>query len=193
MIGALFSNFAGQIDFGEFLRLCRYEKALPLEDILDYAQTKAVKSAPTEDPPDSPPNLTSRGAVLNIFSESQLNHVLQSNADALVVLEATLTWCRPCKRMDPVYAKCANHYRTAMFLKLTGNENEKTKALFKEKLKARVTPSFFFFRGCKLVGSCTGANPHRFEDNLRAHLNQNEIPEGEVLYPAQETEAAAVV
>ena len=165
-----------------------------MEDILNYAQTRAAKS-PSKSPPKSStgdPPVSPTGVVLSVVSESQLNDVLQSNPNTLVCLKATLTWCRPCKRMEPVYAKCANHYRSALFLKLTGNENEQTKSLFKEKLKARVTPSFFFFKGGKLMGSCTGANPHRFEDNLRAHLSQTEIPEGELLYPAQDPQPAVV-
>lgn len=34
-----------------------------------------------------------------------------------------------------------------------GNSNESTKALFKERLKARTTPAFFFFRGGAVWGA----------------------------------------
>ena len=38
------------------------------------------------------------------------------------------------------------HYREAGFLKTYGNVSEAAKYLFKERLKARVTPTFYFFR-----------------------------------------------
>ena len=40
----------------------------------------------------------------------------------------------------------AEHYREAGFLKTYGNVSEAAKYLFKERLKARVTPTFYFFR-----------------------------------------------
>ena len=40
----------------------------------------------------------------------------------------------------------AQHYSTAGFLKTYGNVSEAAKYLFKERLKARVTPTFYFFR-----------------------------------------------
>ena len=40
----------------------------------------------------------------------------------------------------------AQHYSQAGFLKTYGNVSEAAKYLFKERLKARVTPTFYFFR-----------------------------------------------
>jgi len=110
-------------------------------------------------------------------------------ADKVVVLLASLSWCRPCKKVLPQYNKLAAVYSEAIFLRFNGNENEDTKALFKTKLKARVTPSFFFFKAGELLGTCTGANATRFETNLRSHLPANAMP-AEMLYPEEAPVAA---
>jgi hypothetical protein len=43
------------------------------------------------------------GEVAIIFSEAELDDVLKAHKDDLVVLEASLTWCRPCKGFEPSY------------------------------------------------------------------------------------------
>ena len=40
----------------------------------------------------------------------------------------------------------AAHYREAAFLRTYGNVSEAAKHLFKDRLMARVTPTFYFFR-----------------------------------------------
>ena len=89
----------------------------------------------------------------------------------------SLTWCRPCKRFNPVYQRMAAAYPHVVFLHLNGNDSEETKRLFKHKLKIRATPSFLFFRNGVVVDSCSGANPSRFESHLRALLKEGEMPE----------------
>ena len=173
-------NQDGEIDFPEFLRLCRFEDKLPLGDILSYqAKKTAENGAKVKDPPPGTymPTLEP-GKVHLITSESEFVNIMESNKDDLIVLLATLTWCRPCKRILVPYQKCAAAYKdSTIFVKFHGNENEDTKRFFKEKLKVRVTPSFFFFRNEELLGSCTGANSERFETNLRSFLSDENKPE----------------
>lgn len=45
----------------------------------------------------------------------------------------------------------AQHYREAGFLKTYGNVSDAAKYLFKERLKARVTPTFYFFRNGEIA------------------------------------------
>ena len=52
----------------------------------------------------------------------------------------------------------AEYYSEAGFLKTYGNVSEAAKYLFKERLKARVTPTFYMFRNGKrllLSSGCT--------------------------------------
>lgn len=50
------------------------------------------------------------GAVNVISSEEEFDLVLRGHQQRLVVLEASLTWCRPCKGFDRAYQKFAEHY-----------------------------------------------------------------------------------
>jgi hypothetical protein len=50
------------------------------------------------------------GAVNLIRSEEEFDLVLRGHRQQLVVLEASLTWCRPCKGFDRPYQKFAEHY-----------------------------------------------------------------------------------
>lgn len=38
-----------------------------------------------------------------LFSEEEFDCLLQSNPDHLIVLEAGLTWCRPCKGFERTF------------------------------------------------------------------------------------------
>lgn len=40
----------------------------------------------------------------------------------------------------------ARHYPGAVFLRLNGSANPGAKSLFKDRLKCRATPAFFYFR-----------------------------------------------
>jgi len=172
-------NQDGEIDFPEFLRLCRFEDTLPLGDILSYQAKKSAENGAKvkELPPGTYTPTLEPGKVHLITSESEFVNIMESNKDTLIVLLATLTWCRPCKRILVPYQKCAAAYKDSIFVKFHGNENEDTKRFFKEKLKVRVTPSFFFFRNEELLGSCTGANSERFETNLRSFFSDEHKPE----------------
>ena len=56
---------------------------------------------------------TTAGAVNLIKSEEEFDLVLKGHARQLVVLEASLTWCRPCKGFDRAYqassSPCISH------------------------------------------------------------------------------------
>eukprot|EP00887_Chlorella_sp_A99_P002293 scaffold10.g2293.t1 len=119
---------------------------------------------------------TPSGQITNFYYEEELDLILEASNGRLVVVEASLTWCRPCKNFQPSLDKAAEAYSSVTFLKFFGNSNDTTKHLFKERLKCRSTPSFFFFRDGQVVGSCTGANGPRFEHNLRKLLKPEELP-----------------
>lgn len=42
------------------------------------------------------------GEVVTFFTEKEYDSLVIENAGKLVVIMASLTWCRPCKRMTPV-------------------------------------------------------------------------------------------
>ncbi|KAL4440573.1 hypothetical protein ABPG75_003574 [Micractinium tetrahymenae] len=199
-------NQSGVLDFGEFLRMFRKE-LLDLKDIVAYIkkrtaskaaavaaqgkkmtvdQLAAASHAAAETAAAAPPAGATSGAGLKLlpggvnlfFAEADLDAVLAAHPAKLVVLMASLTWCRPCKTFQATFEKAAQHYTDAIFLKFYGNSNEGTKELFKERLKCRTTPSFFFFRDGAIIGSCTGANAKRLETNLRQAYGEQQPVQG---------------
>lgn len=186
LMGKYDKDHSGRIDFPEFLRLCRYEKALPLDDILRYAATLSASrsgdGSASSSSSDDATEAHSKELVMSIASESAFRNILSFNKEngKLVVVMGTLSWCRPCKRFNSAYERLAAAYPNVVFLRLNGNDSEDTKQLFKKKLKIRATPSFLFFRNAELVGSTTGANTSRFETVMRAMLKDGEIPEKSV-------------
>lgn len=60
----------------------------------------------------------------------------------------------------------AEHYSKAGFLKTYGNVSEAAKYLFKERLKARVTPTFYFFRNGKFQSFVQSVVPCMPKRNL---------------------------
>lgn len=159
-------NNDGVISFPEFLRLCRYEKALPLDDIVRYAATPPVPEI-LEEEVDESYTPKEAGIVHLITSKDEFTAALRHEKGRVIVLFASLTWCRPCKKIQPQLEKIAKAYKDVLFFKLYGNESEQTKSFFKDDLKVRVTPSFFFFNNGELASSCTGANPTKVETELR--------------------------
>ena len=43
------------------------------------------------------------GEVLMFFSEAEFDFLLDSHAEQLIVLEAGLSWCRPCKGFEKTF------------------------------------------------------------------------------------------
>ncbi len=187
-------NNDGSIDFSEFLRLCRNEDVLPLEEILCYVKAGAGKndcenlgnSGKGKGSKSTPTLSLDRSKVHVLKSPEEFSDIMSSVSDTtVVVLFASLTWCRPCKKVQPQLEKMAAAYGEAcdvVFLKIYGNESDALKSFFKEQLKVRVTPSFFFFTGGKLVESTTGATVTKHETQLRVMLGSR-AADVRMLYP----------
>ena len=43
------------------------------------------------------------GKVTIFFGEEELNAILQEFSESLVIIEASMTWCRPCKGFERAY------------------------------------------------------------------------------------------
>ena len=72
----------------------------------------------------------------------------------------------------------AQHYNKTGFLKTYGNVSEAAKYLFKERLKARVTPTFYLFRNGELQSAvqcvpcaCSQAISYFFQSADASHLS----------------------
>ena len=138
--------------------------------------TPAPAAAPAASPP-AAAALPEPGTVMRIFGDADLADVSAAAGGRLVVVEAGLSWCRPCKRFAPAYAAFAQSYRGVVFLKFNGDSNAATKHLFKDILHVPQTPSFAFFRGGVQVGGLhTGANAAKLLAALQERVTAEEDP-----------------
>ncbi|KAK9917519.1 hypothetical protein WJX75_005258 [Coccomyxa subellipsoidea] len=168
----------GQVTFSTMMKMFRNE-LLDLKEILEY-----IKMQPSEDATsttDAAPKLHP-GEVVEIESEEELDTLLREDSESLTVLLASLTWCRPCKTLAKPLQNLAQAYREVGFVKMYGNASEAAKHLFKDRLKARVTPTFYFFRNGELLHTHTGANKNKLEYYMRQCLKPRERPPNE-LFP----------
>jgi len=164
---------SGSIEFGEFLRLFR-NKFLDLDEIVEYMRRKSEPFVEGEEGAPSGQGASrsqpAAGQVLQLSSEAELDGLLRAAGPRLVVLQAALTWCRPCKGLQGPYMKLAAQYDNVCWSKFYGNENEHTKHLFKERLQARATPAFFFWQNGEMVHTHTGARAAKLETFVREFL-----------------------
>lgn len=56
------------------------------------------------------------GGVTLIFSEAELDSILEEHSDRLVILEASLTWCRPCKGFEKTLKVCHQVHLLAVWV-----------------------------------------------------------------------------
>ncbi|CAL5224412.1 g7094 [Coccomyxa viridis] len=169
----------GQLTFNDVMKMFR-DELLDLNEILNYIKLAPDDSAAATSV--EAPAKTQPGEILEIESEEELDNILQERKDTLIVLLGSLTWCRPCKTLAKPLQNLAEYYKEAGFLKTYGNVSEAAKYLFKERLKARVTPTFYFFRNGELVHTHTGANKVKLEYYIRECLEPKERPE-QALFP----------
>ncbi|KAK9805892.1 hypothetical protein WJX73_001761 [Symbiochloris irregularis] len=163
----------GQIDFSEFLNMFS-DQLLDLQAMQEYLRMQP-KPFDGEARPDKliEPRL---GQVNMFFGEDELNAILQEYGEKLVVVEASMTWCRPCKGFERPFEKFAKAYENAVFMKFFGNANENTKHIFTTRLKAPHTPSFYFLRKGTVIHSFTGANKEKLEGAMQTCLLPEENP-----------------
>mmetsp|Transcript_32043 Transcript_32043/g.82062 ORF Transcript_32043/g.82062 Transcript_32043/m.82062 type:complete len:374 (-) Transcript_32043:164-1285(-) len=164
----------GQIDFNEFLRMFR-DSLIDLQQLMDYVKLNPKNINPFSDGRQRLV-VSESGDVALIFSGEELDDVNEQNPGRLVVLMASLTWCRPCKAFQKKYLQLAEHYPEARFVKFYGNSNERTKTLFKDELKVKGTPWFYFYRDGKIVGEASGANADKIEEALWKAMPAEERP-----------------
>lgn len=164
----------GQIDFNEFLRMFR-DQLIELTQLMDYVKLNPKNINPFSDGRKRLV-VTESGDVSLIFSGEELDDVHEQNPDRLICLMASLTWCRPCKAFQKKYLNFAEHYPEVRFVKFYGNSNERTKTLFKDELKVKGTPWFYFYRNGEICGNTSGANASKLEEAVRGMLRPDERP-----------------
>jgi Ca2+-binding EF-hand superfamily protein len=163
----------GQLGFNDFLDLFRTD-LLEAQEVLDYIQLRASDAALPERRETSLIEWMP-GEVMLIFSGEEFKALSGAHPRRVVVLEASFTWCRPCKGFQKSFEKFAEHYPETIFLKLYGNSNANTKAIF-QRLQVPMTPHFTFWRGGAMLGQHSGANKGKMMESLQKYLQEWDNP-----------------
>lgn len=99
------------------------------------------------------------------FEELKL---LSETAGKLVVIDFSATWCGPCQKIAPVFAKLAEDVPEALFVKVDVDEVPDASAHF----GVQALPTFLLLKDGKEVARFQGAN----EPELRRQLELNGCP-----------------
>ncbi|KAG9250724.1 thioredoxin-like protein [Emericellopsis atlantica] len=95
-------------------------------------------------------------SVQDITSKAEFDALLKTSP--YVALQATATWCGPCKAISPIYNKLAESNKDAAAAKFVRFDIDADSDLTQE-LGIRSVPAFFFFENGEKVDSVVGANP----------------------------------
>ncbi|KAG5986306.1 hypothetical protein E4U54_005496, partial [Claviceps lovelessii] len=108
-------------------------------------------------------------SVITITSKSDLDNLLKSHP--YVALQASASWCGPCKAISPLFVKHAETHaidKTYAFAKF---DTDDVPDLAFE-LGVRSLPTFLFFEnGDKMDGTVTGASPPALKSKVE-HLSE---------------------
>ena len=91
-----------------------------------------------------------KGAVIETKDSAEFDAAIAEAkaAKAIVVVDFTASWCGPCKRIAPHFAKMSLKYGDVRFLKVDVDRAKDVAA----KAGVRCMPTFMFFKGGEKVG-----------------------------------------
>ena len=89
-----------------------------------------------------------------------------STPNRLIVIDASASWCGPCKRIAPMYEKLAENMPNIIFCKVDIDEFDK----FSKKFNVKTVPTFIFIKNGQLVTSVQGANYNAIVEACNTHL-----------------------
>jgi len=95
---------------------------------------------------------------------------------SLSVVMASMTYCGPCKLMDPKFQLFAEAYPNINFIKVTGDKNEDTRQIL-NKIRVSAVPAFRVFKDGKDVSGELSVmeqmNVSQAEKTLRSVIQRN--------------------
>jgi thioredoxin len=89
-------------------------------------------------------------------------------ASGKVAIDFTATWCGPCQRIGPVFAKMSEDYPDIKFIKIDVDEAEDLSELY----QVEAMPTFVFLKGGEDDGACFEKMVGASEDKLKEALDK---------------------
>ncbi|XP_074374971.1 thioredoxin H1-like [Apium graveolens] len=109
------------------------------------------------------------GQVISCHTVETWNEQLQNgkNANKLIVVDFTATWCGPCRIMSPYFAELAKSMSSAIFLKVDVDELKSVA----EEYDIEAMPTFMLLKEGKVVEKVIGAKKEELQQTIAKHLN----------------------
>jgi|TARA_B100001094_G_C17434168_1_gene440502 thioredoxin len=104
-------------------------------------------------------------APVKLADKAAFDAALADAGDKLVVVDFTASWCGPCQRIAPVFAKMAEEMEDVVFVKVDVDENEEVAA----ECDISAMPTFQFYKRKAMVHEFSGAS----EESIRKAIVAN--------------------
>jgi len=104
-----------------------------------------------------------RGGVNMLATKADFDKAIAE--DKLTVVDFTASWCGPCQRIAPVFAKLAEELPDIQFVKVDVDENEETAAA----CGIQAMPTFQFYKKGEKVFEFSGASEEKIREAIEKH------------------------
>lgn len=108
---------------------------------------------------------TTKMLVVEAFGTEDMDKIIQSADESLVVVDYSTSWCGPCKIFAPTFEELSDKYEEVVFVKVMGDVSEKASELMKRE-GIRAVPAFHFWKSNERVKDITGARKEDVENAI---------------------------
>lgn len=116
---------------------------------------------------DDDDNNTHINSVKVIEGIEAFNNVLDDvDQDCLIIIDASATWCAPCRTMAPIFEGMAKDFHTCTFLSFDVDNSQD----IAKKLEVSAMPSFFLYKNRKQLEVLRGPSPQVLRAAIQKHL-----------------------
>ena len=107
------------------------------------------------------------GKVLEATTEEELEEILETNKDKLVILDFSAKWCGPCKMIAPKFAEISETYAPdVVCVKIDVDVNPDSATAY----EVGAMPTFIFLKKGHQVKTITGANAAKIVETIESLL-----------------------
>ena len=110
--------------------------------------------------------------VREVTSKEEFDTILSEADDKLVVVDFTATWCGPCRKIAPEFARLSEAHPDVIFIKV---DVDKCKDVARAH-SISAMPTFKFFKHGKLYYQFRGASVKQLEDGIATYSADNAEP-----------------
>lgn len=103
--------------------------------------------------------------VLEALNVGDMDRIISSADDSLVVIDYSTTWCGPCKIFAPIFEELSDKYEDVVFVKVMGDVTAEASELMKRE-GIRAVPAFHFWKANERVKDITGARKEDVESSI---------------------------